>query len=310
MKKKFILSAAALLVVVSLLCSCISTGRSPSPAAPPLVYNGGTNSQQSSTESSTTSSSSTNSTPTSSTESSTTSDISDPPDKPAEFDDPDTYIKYDPETGEYVLPPELKSLAAESMFAGDSVCRGYMAYGFISAKQSFASGDIGARNLLETDVFYRGKDRKFVSVLKEVNPKRLFLSMGMNDVNMVTAEEHYENLKTVTDTALKNSTANVYLCAITPIRVDFTEEGRIDEFNTQIRKLAFDYAKNGEKRVHFIDYTAPLTDENGKLLEKYDAGDGIHLGPDVYFIALHEIHKQINEQETNPQLGVLSLTEN
>lgn len=293
MKKKFILGAAALLAIVSLLCSCISTGRSPAPAVPPLIYNGGTNSQSSSTESSTTSSSSTVS---------TTPHISYPPDKPMEFDDPDTYIKYDPETGEYVLPPELKALAAESMFAGDSVCRGYMAYGFIDAKQSFASGDIGARNLLEIPVLYKGKDRDFVSVLKEVKPKRLFLSMGMNDVNMVTAKEHYVNLKKVTDTALKNSSAEVYLCIITPIRVDFTEEGRIDEFNAQIRKLAFDYTKNGEKRVHLIDYTAPLTDENGKLLEKYDAGDGIHIGPDAYFIALHEIYKQINEQEKNPPI--------
>lgn len=303
MKKKYILSAAALLAVVSLLCSCIYTGRSgiysPAPATPPLVYNFGTSSPKPSTESSATSSSS--STASSSTPPVTTSipDIPEPSDKPLEFDDPDTYITYDP-LGEYILPQELKELAAESMFAGDSVCRGYMAYGFVSAKQSFASGDIGARNLLETTVYYGGKNRKFVSVLKEVNPKRLFLSMGMNDVNMVTAEEHYTNLKNVADTALENSSAEVYLCAITPISAEFTEEGRIDEFNEQVRKLAADYAKSGEKRVHFINFTSPLTDEDGKLLKKYDAGDGIHLGPDAYFIALHEIYKQINEQSTNP----------
>lgn len=293
---------------MSLLCSCISTGLSrtpnPVPATPPLVYNGGTSSWKSSTESSITSSSSTppdiTSSTTTHTPSSTGSHISEPTDKPAEFDDPDTYINYDPDLSEYILPPELKSLATESMFAGDSVCRGYMAYGFVSAKQSFASGDIGARNLLESTVFYGGKNRDFVSVLKDVNPKRLFLSMGMNDVNMVTAKEHYANLKNVTDTALKNSSAEVYLCAITPISANFTEDGRIDEFNAQIRKLAFDYAKTGEKRVHFVDYTAPLTGKDGKLLKKYDAGDGIHLGPDAYFIALHEIHKQINRQSTNP----------
>lgn len=304
MKKKFILSAAALLAVVSLLCSCISTGRNNNPAAvPPLVYNGGANSQQSTTSSSTTPLTSSSSTTPQTSSSSTTTTISDTPipqDKPAKFDDPDSYINYDPELGEYILPPELEVLAAESMFAGDSVCRGYMAYGFVNAKQSFASGDIGARNLLEIPVFYRGKKRDFVSVLKEVNPKRLFLSMGMNDVNMVTAEEHYSNLKNITDTALKNSPAEVYLCTITPIRADFTKDGRIDEFNDQIRKLVFDYTKSGEKRVHFIDYTAPLTGDDGKLLEKYDAGDGIHLGPDAYFIALHEIYKQIIEQETNP----------
>lgn len=285
-----------MLIIVSLLCSCISMVRSESvdlnATTPPLIYNGGSNSTSSESSDST-------STSENSAESALISDNSEPQSKLPEFDDPDDYITYNPKNGEIILPPELEALAKESMFVGDSVCRGFMAYGYVSAKQSFASGDIGARNLLESTVYYGGKDRKFVSVLKEVNPKRLFLSMGMNDVNMTTAEEYYENLRTVTDTALENCSAEVYLCAITPIRTDFTEEGRIDEFNAQIRKLASDYADSGEKRVHFVDYTAPLEDEDGKLLEKYDGGDGIHLTREVYFIALHEINKQINEELTD-----------
>lgn len=289
MKKKFILSTVALLAVVSVLCSCISMVRSEtvniSPASPPLIYNGNESSESSDSTDSTEST----------TESTAVESDPEPTEKLPEFDNPDDYITYNPENGEIILPPELEALAGESMFVGDSVCRGYMAYGYVNAKQSFADGSIGARNLLESTVYYGGKNREFVSVLKEVAPRRLFLSMGMNDVNMTTAEEYYENLKEITDTALKNSTAEVYLCAITPIRVDFTEEGRIDEFNAQIGKLAADYTERKEERVHFIDYTAPLKDEDGKLLEKYDGGDGIHLAREVYFIALHEIYKFINQ---------------
>ena len=256
---------------------------------PPLIYNGGSDSTSSE------SADFTESTTESSTGSTAIESTPDLQDKLPEFDDPDDYITYNPKNGEIVLPPELEALAKESMFVGDSVCRGFMAYGYVTAKQSFADGSIGARNVLESTVYYGGKNREFVSVLKEVNPVRLFLSMGMNDVNMTTAEEYYENLRNVTDTALKNCSAEVYLCAITPIRTDFTEEGRIDEFNAQIHRLAADYASRGKERVHFIDFTPPLKDENGKLLEKYDGGDGIHLAREVYFIALHEIYKHINK---------------
>lgn len=256
---------------------------------PPLIYNGGSNSAGSE------STDSTESTAESSTGSAVIESTPEPPNKLPEFDNPDDYITYNPKNGEIILPPELEALAEESMFVGDSVCRGFMAYGYVNAKRSFADGSIGARNLLESTVYYGGKDREFVSVLKEVNPKRLFLSMGMNDVNMTTAEEYYENLLKVTDTALKNCTAEVYLCAITPIRADFTEDGRIEEFNTQICRLAANYASHNEKRVHFVDFTPPLKDENNKLLEKYDGGDGIHLAREVYFIALHEIYEQINK---------------
>lgn len=262
------------------------------PAAPPLIYNG--NSDSSNSDSSE-SSDSTESDAESPAKSNVTDSDSEPVEKPLEFDNPDDYITYNPQNGEIILPPELEALANESMFVGDSVCRGFMAYGYVNAKQSFADGSIGARNLLESTVYYGGKDREFVSVLKEVNPRRLFLSMGMNDVNMTTAEEYYENLRNIVETSLKNCSADVYLCAITPIRADFTEEGRIDAFNAQIRKLTDDYSKLKENRVHFIDYTAPLMDENGKLLEKYDGGDGIHLTREVYFIALHEIYNRIHK---------------
>lgn len=288
MKKKFILSTVALLTTVTVLCSCISIVKPQShhtdASSPPLIYNAISSTESEETD------------PESKVESEPDEESVPVPDTtPPEFDDPDDYITLNPENGEIVLPSELKSLAAESMFVGDSVCRGFMAYGYVSAKQSFADGNIGARNVLETDVYYGGKERRFVSVLTTVKPKRLFFSMGMNDVNMTTAEEYYNNYKIAVDTALENCSAEVYLCAITPIRVDFTANGRIDEFNEQISNLVADYNTNGEERVHFVDYTAPLKDKDGKLLEKYDGGDGIHLAREVYFIALHEIYKLINE---------------
>lgn len=44
-------------------------------------------------------------------------------------------------------------------------------------------------------------------VLQKANPKNVFFWMGMNDVNLTTAEEFCENYRAIIDIALENSDA-------------------------------------------------------------------------------------------------------
>lgn len=209
------------------------------------------------------------------------------------FDDPDSYIKINPENGTYILPKDEEKLTEESLFVGDSICSGFWACGMISGKNIYATGAVGARNLLEYEMYYRNQPAKFVPVLKKTQPKNVFLWMGMNDVNLTSAEEFCENYKTIIDLALENTNADVYVCAISPIRnLEFTKLEYIDEFNDAIS--AFIEAKYKE-RVYFIDFTAPLKTDAGTLDEQYDGGDGIHLSTRAYYIAIHEINQTIKK---------------
>lgn len=212
------------------------------------------------------------------------------PEKPV-FDDPDTYIKINPENGTYILPEDEEKLTEESLFVGDSICSGFWACGMVSGKNIYATGAVGARNLLEYEMYYRNKPAKFVPVLEKTQPKNVFLWMGMNDVNLTTAEEFCENYKTIIDLVLENSEAEVYVCAISPIlKLEFTKPEYINEFNEALSAFV---GANYEERVHFIDFTAPLKTDDGLLDEQYDGGDGIHLSTRAYYIAIHEINKTI-----------------
>lgn len=208
------------------------------------------------------------------------------------FDDPESYLTYDPEADDYILTSEEEKLAGESLFVGDSICFGFSAWGVIPGRNVYATGSVAARNLFDFEMYYLNEPAEFVPVLNEVQPEHVFLWMGMNDVNMTSSEEYCENYNKIISTALDNSSADVYVCAITPIRDPyFTEPGRILEFNDAIEH----YIKvNFDERVRFISFGEPLKDSDGVLDEQNDGGDGIHLSKRAYYIAMHEITKQIN----------------
>lgn len=215
------------------------------------------------------------------------------PAKPT-FDDPDSYIRINPENGTYILPEEEKALTEESLFVGDSICSGFWACGMIKSKSVYAAGAVGARNLLEYKMYYRNQPAKFAPTLQKANPKNVFLWMGMNDVNMTTAEEFCENYRAIIDLALENSDAEIYVCAISPILdLEFTKLEYINEFNDAISAFVED---NYAERVHFIDFTAPFKTDEGLLDEQYNGGDGIHLTTRAYYIAIHEINKTVKNK--------------
>lgn len=215
------------------------------------------------------------------------------PNAQPKFDDPESYLQYDPEHDTYIPTAEEKRLGEESLFVGDSICSGFSAWGVLSGKNVFAVGNVAARNLLEYDTYYQNKPAKLVPVLQQAKPRRVFYWMGTNDVNMTSSDEFCENYKEIIDLTLKNSDADVYICAITPISdLKFTTLDRINEFNDAIKHFVM---CNYEERVHFVTFAEPLKTADGLLNDEYNGGDGIHLDKKAYFIALHELNKQVKD---------------
>ena len=213
------------------------------------------------------------------------------PEKQPKFDDPDSYIIYDSSTDTYYLTEEEEQIGKESLFVGDSICLGFSTWSVVSSKNVYATGNVGARNFFDYEMYYLSHPAKFLDVLNEVRPKHIFFWMGMNDVNLTSAEEYCENYRAIIDTALKNSSADVYICAITPIRrLEFTKLSYINEFNDAIRHFV---RTNYKERVHIINFGEPLKNAEGILDEQYNGGDGIHLSRRAYYVAMHEIKRQM-----------------
>lgn len=193
--------------------------------------------------------------------------------------------------GKICLSEQESAFADKTLFVGDSICRGFAAYSVTKSRNVYAVGSVAARNFFEKDFFYNGKETPYKDLLTEMNPEQVLLWMGMNDVNMTSAAEYCENYQKLINFTLENSSANVYICAITPINSDFTENSRIDAFNLAMKQYI---PNNFGQRVGFIDFAYLLKNENNQLSGGLDSGDGIHLAPECYYIAMLEICKQLN----------------
>lgn len=207
------------------------------------------------------------------------------------YDDPESYLLYDEDTGTYSLTEEEEKLGEESLFVGDSICNGLAWCSVLKSKNVYATPSVAANNMLNFDMTYQGEPAKFIPVLKKAKPKYIFFWMGMNDVNLITPEQYCEYYKEIIDVTLANSDADVYVSAITPIRnFDFSKPMFIDQFNFAMQRFI---KLNYKERVHFIDFGVPLKNEDGLLDEQYDGGDGVHLSCKAYYIAMHEINKRV-----------------
>lgn len=191
----------------------------------------------------------------------------------------------------YALRTKEKKFADESLFVGDSICKGLAVYNIVNANTVLAGAGVATRNFFKTKFYYYGKSREFSEVLGESKPKQVLFSMGMNDVNMISSEQFCKNYSEIISFVLENSDADVFVCAITPICSSFTPDGRIDEFNAAAKAYI---TEKFEERVHFVDFTEPLKNKEGRLKSYFSGGDGVHISPAAYYAAFHELYAIIS----------------
>ncbi len=219
------------------------------------------------------------------------------PDAPSEseiFTDEDEDLDsfYISDYAAHDLTAAQRSFTKQSIFVGDSICRGFGEYNITADKRVYARGNLAAWSFYDY-VFYYGEDDEEISyseVLKRTKPRFVFLSMGMNDINITTDETFCENYSRIIEHTLLQSNADVYVCAITPVNSNFTSNEEIDLYNSAMAQYIDEHFSG---RVHFIDFGRHLRDEEGKLPEHHSSGDGIHLGPHAYYIALWEMYNSL-----------------
>lgn len=210
-------------------------------------------------------------------------------DRHARFLELEKQFSYD-SNGKICLSPSQAAFADKALFVGDSICRGFTAYNVVKAKNVYAAGSVSARNFFEMEFQYHGEPTGYAEVLEQTDPETVILSMGMNDVNLTGAEQYCNNYRKIIDFTLEHSSAKVYVCAITPINSNFAEHSRIDAFNLAMKNYI---AENLGQRVGFIDFAYLLKNSDNMLSAGLDSGDGIHLAPECYFIAMLEICSQL-----------------
>lgn len=217
-----------------------------------------------------------------------TAEVTTTPDADTDFD-----IFFSEVGSQFALTEEEMSFVEHSLFVGDSICSGFGGYGIVPWDNVAAKGNLGSRSFFDYTFSFRDKEEQtYAQVLKTAKPRYVFLSMGMNDVNMVYEDTYCENYRKVIQATLDGSSADVFVAAITPVCSDFCANSVIDSFNDYMRRFI---AEEFPERVHFIDFGQYLKNERGKLRTCLHSGDGVHLGPYCYYIALWEMHRALME---------------
>lgn len=199
---------------------------------------------------------------------------------------------YIDEYGAYKLTRAEREFANNSVFVGDSICSGFSVYNTVYPENVLARGSLAAWSFFDYKFYVGDKEVDYPTALALTQPKYVFLSMGMNDINMYDEEEYCENYRAVIDATLASSDAEVYVCAISPIIAEskFTTNYRIDCFNVALKSFI---EENYSERVHFLDFAMHLKDSDDSLKECFDGGDGIHLSPYAYYVALWEMNRSM-----------------
>ncbi len=194
----------------------------------------------------------------------------------------------------------------DAVFVGDSVSMGLRARAlaknkFPGAKYlvrgSFGSGHAIKGTMLLT---YQGKEMSPEDAVKASGAKKVFIMLGMNDLNIYGLKGSADNLMTLVQRIRKKSpTVKIYIQSMTPI-VNGSESGKlnntsIDEYNKILKSYA---AKNN---CIYVDVATNLKDSNNGLRPNFSSDNYVHLsasGTDVWIATLEAFaERQINLQK-------------
>ena len=202
---------------------------------------------------------------------------------------------------------KLHEIYAENItVVGDSIAYGFNAYGYISDEQNLAQGSVAIRNIHDFTFSYDGVEMDILEALQEAQPTYIYLSMGMNDVNMITAEEYgsaYQEAITSIQEICPDS--NLLVAGITPIAVDcdFTDNAEIRKFNHVLEQIVADF--DSPNIVYFDAYSVIADPETEDMRPECSGGDGIHLSGQSYEDLLNAVWNSniyITSQEFNKDI--------
>lgn len=197
---------------------------------------------------------------------------------------------------------EIDAYFDDSVFVGDSIMLGFRNYAmkrqdtFLSRMNFLAAGSFSANNALwevnEKSVHpvYQGEQRQVWESISLMGSKKVFLMLGMNDLNVTGLEgscEKYEEL--IGKIKESSPDAEIYIMSMTYVlkgkETGKLENGTIREFNSMLKEMA---EKNG---WGFVDVAEALADGNGDLAEEYCSDGFAHQNPDAYDVWVSVLRK-------------------
>lgn len=201
----------------------------------------------------------------------------------------DAATKIDPELLHEIYPQELS-------IVGDSIASGFGAYQVLTNPYDFATGNLAARSIDNYTFTYDGSSYGYSEALEHSQPAYIYLSMGMNDVNISTSDEYAENYRSIITKVREVCPDSVIIAAgITPISASstFTALSTIQKFNEKLQETVDSFVDS--KIIYYDAYSTVYDTASGGLRTDCDGGDGIHLSYSAYSELLSNLYPILDE---------------
>lgn len=195
-----------------------------------------------------------------------------------------------PDYDGYSFTDSQKALISNCAFVGDSICSGLYVYGVLPQDIVVAVGNVGIRSIDDYTFKVNGREYNAVDALEVIAPKYVIFSMGMNDINMTSAETYCENyLNMLERTHERLPQSKLYVASITPIdsASSFASNDKINSYNAAVKQAVETAGYN------YIDIATSLRDSSGGMNPHFSGGDGIHVNKSGYYSILTDVVKQI-----------------
>lgn len=172
----------------------------------------------------------------------------------------------------------------DAAFVGDSITEGIGLYQTMDNAKVIAAMGINLDTVFKDDQIRTKEGNKSVlSVLKETDPKKIYIMFGANGVGWFTPEHFKETYAVFLDEVKKQHPDSViYLQSILPVTKGYeADESRnitnekIDAYNQLVMEVA------EEGGVYYLDVASAFKDETGALPDDSN-GDGMHFSAAYY----------------------------
>ena len=191
------------------------------------------------------------------------------------FED-DTLLSYNPDT--------KTGYMNNCLFLGDSRTVAMVSYGAVSDKNVLAKLGVCHTQVLDmTFTQNSGKQYTIESFLESHDEPVIYVGYGVNGMNYITVEEYEKAYREVIDKIISYAGDNrhVVIMSIWPVDDNGRYAGSVkNEWIDEYNKFLYGLAK--EKGIYYLDIKSILKDEDGSMLRKYDAGDGLHYSTKAY----------------------------
>ena len=187
--------------------------------------------------------------------------------------------------------------------AGDSLALGFCYYGFVPKMHSIAGDSVSMWNLDYFTFDHGNGELGMVDSIEEIRPRLLYMSVGMNDVNLNYPEPYVKRYREVIDEIMKRMPdINIVVAGITPVcsYCNVVRNDIIREYNAALEQMVKDM---DSPQVVYFDAYSVVCDENRELRDEYSSGDGMHIYIPCYNDILTALFDFLDTTDFKKRLG-------